>query len=96
MRALLVVIILSLVCGGVVFANEAGTQTRIFKIKRADAQSLCAVITDVKSSEGKVTFDKNTNSIIVVDYPGTLDTIASIVRELDVAGEQVEIGRAHV
>jgi type II secretory pathway component GspD/PulD (secretin) len=87
----LIVVFPWLFFASVALAAGAGMETRIFKVKSADVQALCGVIEGVKSSEGKVAFDKNTNTIILVDYPASIETVASVINELDVAGEQVEI-----
>lgn len=77
-----------------IISNEAiagNLETKIFRIKYGNAESIYRVVDDIKSSEGKVSFDANTNSLIVVDTSQSLERIAALVAQLDIAQKQVEI-----
>lgn len=72
-----------------VFSEEL--QTKIFKIKHSSGRSLYSVVENIKSNEGKVSFDPNTNTLIVVDKLVYIEQIAKIIEELDMPQRQVEI-----
>ncbi|MDP2924383.1 MAG: secretin N-terminal domain-containing protein [Candidatus Omnitrophota bacterium] len=77
-----------------IILNEAiagNLETKIFRMKYGNAESIYRVVNDIKSSEGKVSFDANTNSLIVVDTSQSLERIADLVAQLDIAQKQVEI-----
>jgi type II secretory pathway component GspD/PulD (secretin) len=68
-----------------------GRTMRIFKIQHASAESLRPVVESLKSPEGTLSFDRNTNSLIVVDYPVNLQRIADVIESLDVQQKNVRI-----
>ncbi|MBN2724228.1 MAG: type IV pilus secretin PilQ [Deltaproteobacteria bacterium] len=68
------------------------TETRLIPINYASAQDIAKTIeSNVKSSRGKVTFDKRTNVIIFVDVPSKLKVAEKLVRSLDLPTPQVQI-----
>lgn len=73
------------------FVNAQDIDMKIFKLKYARAEVLYSVIDGLKSNEGRVSFDRNTNSLIVSDSPQDLLRIEKIINELDVSQKQVEI-----
>ncbi|MGB2599735.1 MAG: secretin N-terminal domain-containing protein [Candidatus Omnitrophota bacterium] len=76
---------------GTVFCQPEDMEVKIFKIKNRRAESLLPVVEHMKSGEGKVTVDSNTDSLIVVDYPQNLTRMAEVLKTLDVPEKQVEI-----
>ncbi|MEW6170877.1 MAG: secretin N-terminal domain-containing protein [Candidatus Omnitrophota bacterium] len=73
------------------FINAQDMDMKIFKLKYARAEDLYSVIDGLKSNEGRVSFDRNTNSLIISDSPKDLLRIEKIINELDVSQKQVEI-----
>lgn len=68
------------------------TETRLIPINYASAQDIAkAIESNVKSSRGKVTFDKRTNVIIYVDVPSKLQVAEKLVKSLDLPTPQVQI-----
>lgn len=49
------------------------------------------VANSLLSSQGKLSFDRNSGSLIVIDCPENLARIAGVIKELDVREKQVEI-----
>ncbi|MDD5194426.1 MAG: secretin N-terminal domain-containing protein [Candidatus Omnitrophica bacterium] len=72
-------------------AGAEETQVKIFRIKASNAQSLYSVANDLKSAQGKISIDKNTNSLIVVDYPSVIARIESVISQLDIPEKMVEV-----
>jgi len=75
----------------VAFCQADNLEMRIFKVKHGSGRSFYDLANELKSQDGKVSFDANTNSIIVFDYPQNLERIASVIESLDVRERQVEI-----
>jgi len=75
----------------IAFCQNTGLELRIFKIKYSSSESLYETLNSLKSEEGRVSFDNNTNSIIVVDYPQNMERISSVIDMLDIRQKQVEI-----
>jgi type IV pilus assembly protein PilQ len=73
------------------YCNADDLELKIFKIKHGNAQSLYNVANDLKSEKGKLSFDANTNSLILRDYPQNIQHISQVIESLDVEGKQVEI-----
>lgn len=55
------------------------------------ATSLLQVIDEVKSANGKIAYEKRTNSIIVTDTSAKLEVIQKLIDKLDIAPKQVHI-----
>ena len=53
-------------------SQASGLKMRIFTVHHRNAQLLYSVVKDIVSSDGRVSFDANTNKIIVVDHPENL------------------------
>ena len=64
------------------FAQE--TEVRKFPIKSAEPATLQSVIEGIKSEKGKVVYDPNTHSLIVIDTPKNLEKITKVIEEVDV------------
>lgn len=72
-------------------AYSQDLEMKIIKLKYAQASDLYPIINDLKSEQGKVSFDRNTNSLIISDTPKELERLIKLVNELDVGLKQVEI-----
>ena len=80
-----------LVWGGAAYCQSGNLEIRIFKIKHGNVESMQDLANTLKSPEGKVSADRNTNSLIVLDYPENLARIAKVIEQLDMPLKQVEI-----
>jgi type II secretory pathway component GspD/PulD (secretin) len=89
-KVFILVVIFSLLAGTVLCQPE-DMEVNIFRMKNRRAESLLPVVEHMKSGEGKVTVDSNTDSLIVVDYPQNLQRMAEVLKTLDVPEKQVEI-----
>ncbi|MDD5044844.1 MAG: secretin N-terminal domain-containing protein [Candidatus Omnitrophica bacterium] len=85
-------IIISILFFSVVsFCWAENLQLKIFKINYGDIGSFYNIANDLKSEAGTVSFDRNSNSLIVRDYPQNIERIASVIESLDIKQKQVEI-----
>ncbi|MFH1753221.1 MAG: secretin N-terminal domain-containing protein [Candidatus Omnitrophota bacterium] len=66
-------------------------EMQIFQINNGNSRSICDVVRDLKSDEGKVTLDANTDTIVVLDYPKNVARIAEVIDKLDVRQRQINI-----
>ena len=80
-----------MIFAGLAFCGPENTDMKIFEIKHGNAESLGSIVEGLKSKDGKVTADRNTNTLVVIDYPKNLERIADVIKELDVPVKQVEI-----
>lgn len=91
MKPLVIVISILLVWVTPIFSQACDPELRIFKIGYADVESLYETANNLKSSEGKVSFDRNSNSLVVFDCPQNLEHIALAIKTLDVKEKQIQI-----
>jgi general secretion pathway protein D len=91
MRKIFTFIIILVLLAGTAYCQPEDMEVEIFKVRNRDAKSLLPAVEHLKSDEGKVTVDNNTDSLIVVDYPQNLRRIAEVLNTLDVPPKQVEI-----
>lgn len=88
--ALVLALIVSfLLLGGASQAQDL--EMKIFTIQHTNAQSISSVARSLKSEEGSVTYDPNTNKLIVVDYPQNIQRIESVIGSIDKVQKQVEV-----
>ena len=66
-------------------------EVKIFKIEHGNAESLCEVANNLKSKDGKVSFESSTSSLVVLDCPQNIERIAGVIKSLDVQEKMVEI-----
>ena len=90
-KILIIFIIFAFVFTGTVWCQQQGMELKIFSIKGSNAESIYSVVKDLVSREGNVSFNPNTNSLIVFDTPGNLERIGSVIEHLDVVQKQVQI-----
>ncbi len=62
-------------------------QTEIFKFRFATADTMAAKLKHFASKNGKLTPSKETNAVIVTDFPANLTTIKKALAKLDVRDE---------
>ena len=91
MRKITIFMGLFLFLNAVILCQACEPQLKIFKIEHGSAQSLYDVANSLKSEQGKVSFDQNSNSLIVFDCPANIERIAQVIKGIDVQEKQVEI-----
>lgn len=62
-------------------------QTQIFTFRYATAESMGSKIKHFVSKNGKITFSKDSNAVIVTDFPDTIVTIQKAMKILDTKDE---------
>jgi general secretion pathway protein D len=62
-------------------------QTQIFTFKYTTAENMGNKIKHFVTKNGKLTFSKDSNSVIVTDFPDTLETIKKAMKVMDVKDE---------
>lgn len=78
----------TVVRSGVRLASTGGSRTpsmimEVITLDNADAESLSETLYGMSSLGGKVSYDKNTNSLIITDTPAALKNMMSVVSRLD-------------
>lgn len=91
MRRIIVFLGIIFCMAAAVFAQADDLTMKIFKVQHGNARSLYQLAESMKSESGRVSFDGNTGSIIVIDLPMNIARIASTIEMLDVAEKQVNI-----
>lgn len=64
-------------------ARTATMQTQVVSLHNSDAASLQAALSGMSSGGGSVSFDANTNSMILTDEPQVIQNMMAVIRELD-------------
>ncbi len=64
-------------------ASENTYVSQVFTLRFADAESVAAAIRPVLSERGQATVNRRGNSLVVVDFGGTIDRVREIVARLD-------------
>lgn len=75
----------------VALCQTCNPQLKIFKVEHGNLESLYEMANSLKSQEGKVSFDPNSNSLIVFDCSENIERIAGVIKALDIREKQVEI-----
>jgi type II secretory pathway component GspD/PulD (secretin) len=75
----------------VIFCQACEPELKVLKIEHGSAQSLFEVADSLKSEQGKISFDQNSNSLIVFDCPENIERIAQVIKGIDIREKQVEI-----
>lgn len=91
MRRAVCLIVLLPLFATLAFCQNGDLEMRIFKIKYRSPESLYEAANNLKSANGRVSFDSKTNSIIALDYPANIERIGDLIDMLDVREKQVEI-----
>jgi type IV pilus assembly protein PilQ len=66
-------------------------ETAIIKLNYANASELNASLQSAVSRRGQIQVDKRTNSLIVTDLPGNIETVTRMAQALDSTTPQIEI-----
>jgi type IV pilus assembly protein PilQ len=66
-------------------------ETAIIKLNYANAAELNAALVSSVSRRGQIQVDKRTNSLIVTDLPGNIETVTRMAQALDSTTPQIEI-----
>ena len=66
-------------------------ETAIIKLNYANASELNSALTSSVSRRGTIQVDKRTNSLIVTDLPGNIETVTRMAQALDSTTPQIEI-----
>ena len=66
-------------------------ETAIIKLNYANASELNASLASAVSRRGQIQVDKRTNSLIVTDLPGNIETLTKMAQALDSTTPQIEI-----
>ena len=66
-------------------------ETAIIKLNYANASELNAALASAVSRRGQIQVDKRTNSLIVTDLPGNIETVTRMAQALDSTTPQIEI-----
>jgi type IV pilus assembly protein PilQ len=66
-------------------------ETAIIKLNYANASELNAALQSAISRRGQIQVDKRTNSLIVSDLPGNIETVTRMAQALDSTTPQIEI-----
>ena len=66
-------------------------ETAIIKLNYANASELNAALQSSISRRGQIQVDKRTNSLIVTDLPGNIETVTKMAQALDSTTPQIEI-----
>jgi type II secretory pathway component GspD/PulD (secretin) len=91
MSKIIILIITSLFLMTDAFCQSCQPELKVFKIKHGNVETIYEVADNLKSSDGKVSFDKNSNSLIVFDCPENINRIGQVIEGVDVKERQVEI-----
>jgi type IV pilus assembly protein PilQ len=66
-------------------------ETAIIKLNYANATELNAALASAVSRRGQIQVDKRTNSLVVTDLPGNIETLTKMAQALDSTTPQIEI-----
>ena len=66
-------------------------ETAIIKLNYANAGELTTALQSAVSRRGQIQVDKRTNSLIVTDLPGNIETVTRMAQALDSTTPQIEI-----
>ena len=71
------------------YMRTASMQTKVVPLNNADAAVLQDALSGMSSGGGSVSFDPNTNSMILTDEPGVVQNMLSVISELDQMDSQI-------
>ncbi len=66
-------------------------ETRIISLSHSQVQEIQQAISSLGSPDGLITTDPRTNSLIIRDYPKSLELIEQVIEQLDVPVPQIRI-----
>lgn len=71
------------------FMRTQSMQTQVVPLNNADAGTLEQALSGMSTAGGSVSYDPNTNSLILTDESATLQNMISVIRELDQMESQI-------
>lgn len=71
------------------YVRTASMQTQVVPLNNADAGVLQEALLGMTSGGGSVSYDPNTNSMILTDEPAVIQNMLSVIRELDQMESQI-------
>jgi type II secretory pathway component GspD/PulD (secretin) len=71
------------------YVRTASMQTQVVSLNNADAGVLQDALLGMSSGGGSVSYDPNTNSMILTDEPAVIQNMLSVIRELDQMESQI-------
>lgn len=71
------------------YARSASMQTQVVPLNNSDAATLQESLAGMSSGGGSVSFDPNTNSMILTDEPAVLQNMMMVISELDQMKSQI-------
>jgi type IV pilus assembly protein PilQ len=66
-------------------------ETRTFRISYVRAEELVRTLDPMKTQRGSITFNATTNTLIVTDVGGVVNSVAALIPQLDIRTPQVSI-----
>ncbi len=70
-------------------------QTRIVKLRYVNPEQIVKLVFQLKSKDGNVIADQRSNSVVIVDLPGVIDRMVSVMEQLDVELQTRTFGLTH-
>lgn len=71
------------------YVRTASMQTKVVPLNNADAGVLQEALSGMASGGGSVSFDPNTNSMILTDEPSVVQNMMAVINELDQMDSQI-------
>ena len=68
---------------GILTISDSQVVTKLFSPRSRSATELETVISNMTSESGQIIIDETTNTLIVIDLPGNVDTIGKFIERLD-------------
>ena len=85
----LLLAVLSSACLCVCVAEEL--EVEMFEIRSSDPESLKSIVEQLLTNEGKVTYDKRTNNLVVIDTRNNIEKITAVIEQVDPRPRQVRV-----
>ncbi|MCK4648600.1 AMIN domain-containing protein [bacterium] len=69
--------------GKIISRLDKKTQTRVFKLRHAQAKDLIPLLTKIKSKYGEILSDVRTNTLVITEIPSILSKMGDMIKEWD-------------
>jgi len=89
LKGVMILCLLVFMSAGIIYAEN--TSVKVFTIQNRFAEDLESTVRLLLSPEGRLVTDKNTNSLIINDYPANINAVADFLKEQDKLPQQVRI-----
>jgi len=70
-------------------ARTTGMRTQVVEVQNSSAESIYESLVGMATAGGSISFDEDTNAIIITDEPATLNNMIEVVRQLDNLESQI-------